>query len=283
MRPEYEFIEGQLQRSFVSKYVIRDRRPLLTQAWHFHPEIEICFTYKSHGKRYVGNNISSYMPGDLVMIGSQLPHGFTTNERSEQVVIQFNNDFLGHSFLNKPELRKVQELIQDAKRGIYFDTEKDQNLRHQIDKIMTSNGFQQLIELLALLHLLSQNLHRVPICSSSYSANLNIKQLSRIKTVFNYIEENYKDPSIDLQHAAEKINLTESAFYKFIKKHTKKKFTHIVNEYRVSHATKLLMESELTVAQIGYQCGFNNLSYFNRKFKEIMTVTPSVFRKKYNR
>jgi AraC-like DNA-binding protein len=280
MKPEFEKIEDLQTGSFIAKTVIRANRPLLSQAWHYHPEIEICLTKKSIGKRYVGNKISDYEEGDLVMIGSLLPHGFTTTHQSEQIVLQLNRDFLGVDFLRKSELRRINELIDKAKTGLEFSGDTKQAATQMITSILETEGFIKLLKLLELLNLLSNSTDYRTICSKEYSASINIDQLNRMKRVFDYIQHNFQQ-NITIVEAAELINLTESAFYKFIKKHTKKKFTQILNEYRANHASKLLIESELSIAEICYDSGYNNLSYFNRKFKEILGVKPSEFRDKY--
>lgn len=280
MKPEFEKIVDYTRSSFIAKEVIRNNRPLLTQAWHYHPEIEICYTVKSEGKRYVGNNISDYQKNDLVMIGSSLPHGFTTDVNCHQIVIQFSEDFLGNGFLEKAELQLIRQLINRSKMGLQFDEKTTKKAKKIIKSILPKQGCGKLINLLKLLNLLSKAKEYHIICTKEYSLNLNLNALSRIKTVLDFIEKNYKK-DISIREASQLINLTESAFYKFIKKHTNKKFTQIVNEFRVDHATKLLIQGEMTIAQICYDCGYNNLSYFNRKFKEIMDVKPSEFRNNY--
>lgn len=280
MKPEFEKIIDYTRSSFIAKEVIRNNRPLLTQAWHYHPEIEICFSLKSEGKRYVGNNISSYKKNDLVMLGSLLPHGFTTNQNCHQVVIQFGEDFLGNAFLQKAEIQLIRQLISRSRMGIQFNEKTTKKAKKIIKSVLNKQGCGKLISLLKLLNVLSKAKGYNIICTKEYSLNLNLNALSRIKTVLDFIENNYKK-DIKIREAAQLINLTESAFYKFIKKHTNKKFTQIVNEFRVDHATKLLIQGELTISQICYDCGYNNLSYFNRKFKEIMDVKPSEFRNNY--
>ncbi|MEL7118219.1 MAG: AraC family transcriptional regulator, partial [Bacteroidota bacterium] len=126
MKPEYEKIIEPAERSFNAKIVNRESRPLLSQAWHFHPEIEICYTMKSSGRRFVGNQISDYKENDLVMFGSNLPHGFTTDVYCSQVVIQMTYDFLGEIFLGRPELRSIKQLFEDAKQGLEFEKETKQ-------------------------------------------------------------------------------------------------------------------------------------------------------------
>jgi AraC-like DNA-binding protein len=280
VKPEFEKIIKIPQKSFIAKKVIRESRPLLTQAWHFHPEIEICFTIKSEGKRFVGNNISEYVEGDLVMIGSNIPHGFTTFNHCEQVVIQLNQNFLGKEFLKKPESKRVNDLFERSRMGLQFSGNAKLKAQKQIKSILKKEGFDKLLHLLKLLSLLSNTDDFEVICTKAYSNTLNLDQLGRIKRIFDFIENNFKK-DISITHAANLINLTESAFYKFIKRHTKKKFTQIINEYRVNHASKMLINTEFTVSEICYESGFNNLSYFNRKFKNIIGSTPSDFRIKF--
>ncbi len=280
MKPEYEKIVEPTERSFTAKIISRSSRPLLSQAWHYHPEVEICFTLESFGKRFVGNQISDYQQGDLVMFGSNLPHGFTTDIKCTQVVIQMNQSFWGTGLFDKPELRKVKSLFQHAKRGLSFGQETKHKARRVINALMKSNDLQRMIRLLELLDLLSDTNDSFPICSEEYTIDFDTTHLSRLKTVYEYILLNYQD-ELNIQTIARKINLTEAAFYKFIKKSTKKTFTEIVNEFRINLATKYLMTTDMSISEICFACGYNNNSYFNRKFKEIIGKTPGNFKKDY--
>lgn len=280
MRPEYEVIVEAPEKSFTAKVVSREKRPLLSQAWHFHPEIEICFTRKSHGKRFVGNTISQYVEQDLVLFGSNLPHGFTTDMQCEQVVIQMDPSFLGTDFFEKPELRAVKYLLKQAKQGLEFGPQSKRRIKASITNILHTKGLVQMIHLLKILDVLSQAEDARPICSREYSMELNTFQLPRIKTVYNFIIEHYQK-DVYVKEVADLLNLTEAAFYKFIKKHTKKTFTQIVNEFRIHHATKLLTNTDKTISEISFESGYNNISYFNRKFKEVMGNTPGEFRTRF--
>ncbi|MEN0046302.1 MAG: AraC family transcriptional regulator [Bacteroidota bacterium] len=280
MKPEYEIIAEPPERSFTAKIVARKSRPLLSQAWHYHPEIEICFTRESSGKRFVGNQISDYQIGDLVMFGSNLPHGFTTDIRCSQVVIQMTEDFLGMDFIQKPELRQVQSLFERAKQGLEFGAEVKKKAKKAIKKMMNAQGFAQMIHLFELLNLLATTKDVDTICSEEYSLDLNATSLSRLKIVYDYIVVNYQK-EVRIKEVAALINLTEAAFFKFIKKHTKKTYTQIINEFRINHASKLLMTTDLSIAEICFECGYNNVSYFNRKFKAVIGKTPSDFRVVY--
>ncbi|MEM6765416.1 MAG: AraC family transcriptional regulator [Bacteroidota bacterium] len=280
MKPEYELISGRPERSFTAKIVARNSRPLLSKAWHFHPEIEICFTRKSFGKRFVGNTISNYHEGDLVMLGANLPHGFLTEMESEQVVIQMIPDFLGSEFLDRPELRAVKALVSQADRGLYFHGETVRKASPVINRILNTEGLEKMVHLLRLFGLLAQTTEVIPICSKEYSLHLSHSKLERIKQVYDYIIENHHK-EIKVKEASDLIGLTEPAFFKFIKKHTKKTFVQLINEFRIHRASKLLISTDMTVAEISFECGYNNVPYFNRKFKEIMEETPIAFRSSF--
>ena len=280
MRPEYEKIHEKPGRSFTAKIVERESRPLLSQAWHYHPEIEICFTRQSNGRRFTGNQISDYQENDLMMFGSNLPHGYTTDVFSSQVVIQMNSDFLGEPFINSPELRNIKNLFNQASHGLEFYGATKKKAAKIIEKILKSEGIQQLLLLLKLLQTLAEAKNVNRICSEEYALDFNVAQLGRIKIVYDHIMDNFRK-EVRIKEISDKLNISEAAFYKFIKKHTKKTYTQIINEFRINYASKLLMNSDKTVAQICFECGYNNLSYFNRKFKEIMQETPHAFRGHY--
>ena len=280
VKPEYENIVESPERSFTAKVVNRHSRPRLSQAWHFHPEIEICYTRKSHGRRFVGNQISDYQEKDLVMFGSNLPHGFTTDVKCSQVVIQMTPDFLGQTFIDKPELHSIKYLFGYARRGLEFKHGTKKRAGKIIRRLLELEGMSQLLYLLELLHVLADSDDVVEICSEEYALDFNEAHLGRIKIVYDHIMENYRE-EVSIQEIADKLNISDAAFYKFIKKQTKKTYTQIVNEFRIHHASKLLMTTDKAVSEIGFESGYNNLSYFNRKFKEIMHKTPHGFRSHY--
>ena len=281
MKPGYEKIVEPPARSFTAKIVNRESRPLLSQAWHFHPEIEICFTRKSIGRRFVGNKISDYQENDLVMFGANLPHGFTTDMYCSQVVIQMTHDFMGQIFIDKPELVSIKKLFGRAKQGLAFKGRSKKKAIKIIDKLMEcGGGISQLLKLLELLQSLADAKDVITICSEEYAHDLNENQLGRMKIIYDHIMKNFKE-EVSIKQAADQLNISEAAFYKFIKKQTKKTYTQIINEFRIHHASKLLMTSEKTISQICFESGYNNVSYFNRKFKEILNQTPHDFKSQY--
>lgn len=280
MKPRLEFISDLANKSFNAKYINRENRTSLVDAWHFHPEIEICYTEQSRGKRFVGNHIADYLEQDLVMFGSNLPHGFTTDMSTSQVVIQMKPDFLGRDFKENPELRKLNKLIALSKNGLEFGKATKKKVVSTIKKLPEKEGMPQLIVLLQLLHILSEAKDIIEISQAGKRLDNEYMQLGRINIVYDYIKEHFKE-EVDVKKAADFINLSEAAFYKLVKRRTKRTYTEIVNEFRVNYACTILIRSNKSIAQIGFDSGYNNPSYFIRKFKEVMGVTPLSFRKNY--
>ena len=214
------------------------------------------------------------------MFGANLPHGFTTDVECDQVVIQMTPTFLGHAFLDSPELYAVKQLFGHARRGLAFQEGTKARADTIIHRLLDQEGLSQLLSLLELLQVLVEADDVVEICSEEYALDFDEAHLGRIKIVYDHIMENYQT-DVSIREIADKLSISEAAFYKFIKKQTKKTYTQIVNEFRIHHASKLLMTTDKTVSQICFESGYNNLSYFNRKFKAIMSETPIDFRSHY--
>ncbi|MEM8906855.1 MAG: AraC family transcriptional regulator [Bacteroidota bacterium] len=281
MKPEYEKIARAIDRSFSIKTVDRPKRPTLKEAWHYHPEIEICLTTKSEGRRFVGNVISEYQAGDLAMFGKNLPHGYLTEMHCYQIVLQFTPAFLGTDFQKKPEFLPLQNLFNNARRGLVFSGKTQKKASRKLGKLLTTEGLGQVIQLLDLLHLLATTEEYEAICNNAFLEDPKEEHLDRVKKVYDHIFQHYHR-NIGIREIADLLCLTETSFCKFIKRHTKKTFSQILNETRIGFACKLLINTDKTIAAISDECGFNSTSYFNRTFKKIMNVTPQRYRASYN-
>lgn len=250
---------------------------------HFHPEYEIMFVKESWGKRFVGDNISIYQPQDLILLGPNLPH-YWYNESSQKVkatVIQFPPDFLDLQMLQKPELKPIKSLMQKAMLGLTFNQEDISGLSPGINRLKQLQGFESFMELLQILHYLASCKQVETLVSPGYQANLNPSENERINRIYNYILKNYQK-DINLDEAADLAHLNKSAFCHYFKKRTRKKFSAFVNEVRVGHASRLLMETNKNISEIAFASGFKNLSNFNRRFKEINHISPMKYRGQFN-
>lgn len=248
--------------------------------WHFHPEIEIVYVNKGKGKRHIGNHISYFNNSQLVLIGSNLPHiGYidrlTTN--GSETLIQFKPDFLGDAFFNIPEMAPIIQLFERAKKGVRFNIDIKKRIGAKIEDLLDLEGASKIISFLDILKELATTDDYTILNADGFAFETLPQDNAKIDLVFKYINENFQR-HIPLEEISNIVSMTVPAFCRFFKKTTNKTFTKLVNEYRVVHATKLLLESKFSITDISYECGFNNFSHFNKLFKEFTGKPASKYR-----
>jgi AraC-like DNA-binding protein len=253
IQPTLEIVAPSFGSSFsFSKYV--ENANSKAHLWHYHPEIELVYINGGAGKRQVGSHISYYNDGDLILIGSNLPHCGFTNEQTgnkNETVIQMKPDFLGNVFFDISEMKNIRNLFDQAKAGIAFGGSILNELELSEDfKVLNAEGF---------------------------SMEMQMQDNDRINTVFNYVKDHFQE-AITLEEVAVLVRMTVPSFCRYFKKITHKTFTHFVNDYRLVHASKLLAEKPISITEICYESGFNNFSYFNKSFKEFTGKSASQYR-----
>ncbi|WP_276391668.1 AraC family transcriptional regulator [Eudoraea chungangensis] len=248
--------------------------------WHYHPEIELVYVNGGAGKRQIGSHISCYTDGDLILIGSNLPHcGFTdkfTGNKSE-IVIQMKTDFLGNSFFDIPEMKNIQTLFEIAKDGIAFHGETKKLVGNEMEKLEAQSEFGQLLSILNVLNELGKSSELTVLNAEGFTFKTDIEDNDRINIVFNYVRNQFKD-DISLADIASIAGMTVPSFCRYFKKITNKTFIQFVNEYRLVHASKLLAEKPMSITDICFESGFNNFSHFNKSFKSFTGQNPSEYR-----
>ncbi|MDO9152729.1 MAG: AraC family transcriptional regulator [Paludibacter sp.] len=258
-------------------------QPFFTSPFHLHDEFELILIVKSHGKLYLGSNVVNFSDGDVFLFAPGLPHCFFNTpgyekgaELAHAVVIQFRNNFLGNDFFYKNEISQLKKLIDKSKFGIQF-TKTKKTLQDRIQTINQKKNINRLVELLLILNELSAN-KNINLLSTEDTLNLCCLNDSMIiNNVYKYVAENFQN-KISFDVAASVANLQRSAFCRYFKRKTKKRFTEFVNETRIMHARKLLSETDKSTIEIAFECGYENTSYFNRQFKIICGITPTVFK-----
>ena len=248
--------------------------------WHFHPEIELVYVNKGKGKTHIGNHLSYFNNSQLLLIGANLPHnGFTDRltTNGSETLVQFKPEFLGDTFFETPEMKPIHILFEKAKKGIVFGVKTKQKLGIKIEKLTEKKGFKQVLILLEILHTLSKSEDYTILNADGFAFEAQPQNNNKIDEIFKYINENFNQ-HISLDEIAGLVSMTVPAFCRFFKKSTGKTFTKLVNEYRVVHATKLLSESQSSITDICFECGFNNFSHFNKLFKEFTGKSASKYR-----
>lgn len=251
-----------------------------TYYWHYHPEIELVYVNGGSGKRQIGSHISHFTNGDLILIGSNLPHcGFTdkfTGNKSE-IVIQFQPEFIESLTDNKPEMQQIRMLIERSKTGLAFTGKTKAQIGARIQKLVELEGFDRFLGLLSILNDLQLSEEYQLLNASGYSMQANLEDNERINRIFNHVKTHFQE-AIVLDDMAGMAGMTTPSFCRYFKKVSGKTFTSFVNEYRLVHASKLLSENSMSITEIAFESGFNNFSYFNKSFKKFTGKTPSEYR-----
>ncbi|MCL1668396.1 AraC family transcriptional regulator [Elizabethkingia ursingii] len=276
MKVSFERIIPSEKSSFQT---LHNNSPISEFKWeyHYHPEIELVCVISGSGTRHVGYHKSNYTNGDLVLIGSNIPHsGFGLNsvDPHEEIVLQFREEIL-HFPQQEVETRAVKDLLERSKYGILYSTATKKALLPKLKKLLESEGYKRYLLLLEILFELSMCEEYELLNKEIMPYTIISKNKTRLENIFTYVEHHY-DKEINIEDVAKLANLTLPAFCNFFKKATQITFTEFVNRYRINKAC-LLMAQDKTISECSYSCGFNNVTYFNRMFKKYTNKTPSEF------
>lgn len=276
MKAQLEDIPSKIgDASFYAKHL---RVPAFEFKWHYHPEYELTYILKGTGYRVVGNSHAHFSQGDLVLLGSNLPHTWCgkldDGAPSEALVIQFSKEII-EPFLKLNEGQSIQKLLELSNRGLCF--ESDQLLADQLYTITNTSGLERILSLLSILNQLSIGKSR-PLTTENYHGIMTKQFETRVNKVCAHLQNHFHD-QITLKQVADLVFMSESNFCKFFKKATGTTFSDYLNDLRINEACHLLLSTEDTVGKIAQDSGFESLSYFNRVFLKKKQLTPSVFRK----
>ncbi len=281
MKAQLELVQPSINESFVIRYFERDEQQDKRYPWHYHEELEIVYVKGGDGSRYVGNHLSMYKDGDLVLIGSNVPHcGFVdgTTQNDLQVVTYIKKDLFNTTFFNLPESKGIKGLINLSNKGIAITGEDKDLIGAKLIRLSQMYGFPRLMLLLEILNDIGNSQHLQILNRNYQSIKTNLVNEQRISEIYNYIQRNFAD-KITVSEVAGSVDMSDAAFCRYFKKYTGKTFTNYLNEYRIMHACRLLRENNRSITDIAYLSGFSNFSYFNRVFKKSVNQSPSQYRK----
>ncbi|AUS05481.1 AraC family transcriptional regulator [Pseudotamlana carrageenivorans] len=259
--------------------------PCFDIAWHYHPEFELIYITKSNGLRFVGDSVSPFYPGDLVLVGAYLPHLWRNDasyyeegseEHVETIITKFKKDFLGPEFFQIPEFNEINKMLGESKFGICFGKSVSEKLHDELVNLPSLTPVEQHIQLLSILQKLSRT-KDITILSSSDMRQSTTESSERIDNVLRFISDKYAT-NIGLNDVADVACMTTNSFCRFFKKTTNKSFTQFLNEVRIRNASRLLVQEDTSVSSVCYAVGYNSITNFNKQFKQIMGVTPKAFR-----
>ena len=269
-------------------YLIDRYKVSFTYPIHKHNEVELNFVQNSKGaRRVVGDSIEELGECDLALIGGGLEHvweqGDCKNSRIREITIQFSPDLLGENFLGKNQLASIRKLLDKASRGIAFDMPAIMKVYGMLDDIThTQPGFYRVLKLLSILYELSVAEGSHELSSTSFAHSRISSDSRRVQKVEEYIDNNYSS-EIRLQTLSDMVGMTPTAFSRFFKLRTGKTISDYIIDIRLGVASRKLVDSTMSVAEICYDCGFNNVSNFNRIFKRKKGCSPKLFRENYRK
>jgi AraC-like DNA-binding protein len=258
-----------------------ETKACMMMSWHYHPEIELVCIPKGKGRLSIGNKDYAYQQGAVVLLHSNIPHksfdnGFESEEY-EEVVLQILPEKLDKLLINFSEFQRISNLIKAAQQGIVLALDESIDFyQERFYSLLNATPIQRLLTFIEILDELSKTNYQILGVLSSN--NLNPFDAERISRVFEYISTQFMN-DISSQSAADLLNLTDSSFCRFFLKHTQKTFKKVLNEYRITHACKLLANTNKSMEIIAYESGYGTQSFFNRMFKIEMNMTPMIYRK----
>ncbi|PMD91418.1 AraC family transcriptional regulator [Siphonobacter sp. BAB-5405] len=282
MKPLFFRVPSVDQRSF---RIQKENGPSFYGQLHFHPEIQLTLIEKGEGTLVVGNRIDRFQPYDLLLLGSNLPHVLRStpgagNEQAVSTSVLFMSEPFEQQLLAFPEMVHLKQLLSEARHGVRLQVSADDSLVQEFEQLPEQRPFQQFLFLVRVLDQLAGNQQREILSRMAYERPSRPDDHQRLERIFSYILQHYAAP-IGLEEVAGVANLTPGAFCRFFRQHTRKTFSHLLNEVRIEHACRLLRESRESISEIAFQCGYTNLSNFNRRFKEITGMPPRDYVRTY--
>ncbi len=275
-----ETILSPSRQSFLVREFIE---PRFSYPYHYHPELEITYIAESSGTRIIGNHIGSFAPGDLCMIGENLPHGYSNPRqfrgRAVSEVLQFDRGMAQGLLDNTPELEAFSRLMDRARLGLAFDSKTGSLAGELLTKLHNAKPTQRWALFFELIHLLCSASPPRVLSSPGYAGSVDLNDTERIHSTCHYILEHFQE---DLSHKvlAKRIHVTPAHFSRIFKKATQKTYQEFLTEIRLGHACRLLMETDLPVIEVAFESGFGNLSNFNRRFRQKYAMSPREYRKR---
>ncbi|MFT7035137.1 MAG: AraC-like DNA-binding protein [Cyclobacteriaceae bacterium] len=284
MKPYFIDKSNLSNRSFSFEY---HSLPHYLKVWHYHPELELLIQKKSTGTRFIGDNISKFESGEVVLVGKNLPHMWLNDDSyfnhksslcAEAHVIHFREDFAGAGFFKIPEMSSINELLKRSAQGINFLGESKAVIHQMVESLSSASDFDKIFELAKILKMLSEETNYELLSSEGFLTDFEKSDKRQLDEVYHYVMQNFQN-EIKLKQIAEIVNMTASSFSRYFKRVNGKTFSQYVSEIRIGYACRLLIENEYQISRVCFESGFTNLSNFNRQFKSIMNYSPSEYLK----
>lgn len=270
--------------------VRRDVVKYFYNRWHYHPEIELVHIEEGSGTQFIGDNIQHFQPGDVLLVGANLPHFWRCDDKyfqdiegleAKATVVHFLAEAWGKEFWNLPENQSINNLFLRAKQGLRFVGNTQEQVIYLLRKLLQQSQDNRLLRLYQILDLLAQSEEHVQLSSSKLQFGFDEEDTDRINRIYAYSLTHFQH-KISIQEVANVANISPNSFCRYFKSRSRKTYSQFLLELRVGHACKLLIERpDFTISQICFECGFNTFSNFNKYFKLITGKNPGQFQRAY--
>jgi AraC-like DNA-binding protein len=273
-----------------SSFVVRkDVGRKMKNDWHYHVECELLFIKRSCGIWLIGDYKDTFKSGDVILLGSGIPHSFRhenkyileeESEQGEALVTLFLPEIFGERFLSLPESKEIKNLLELSKRGLKMKGTTRKNVGIIMEKILKAEKGRKLVDLLNILQLITEKKEYEILATEGYSCKTEKINNDRLNRIMEFTYYNYHK-QITIDEIASLVNMSVQSFCRFFKEKTKKTYIQFLMEVRIGQACKLLIEDDMHSAEVGYTCGYNSISHFNHQFKIIKNKSPMEFKRSY--
>ena len=271
--------------------VRHDVLPDINNRWHCHPELELIYFKKGSGTQFIGDSIKQFKAGDMVLVGSNLPHYWRfddayfhhdENIKVEMLVVHFCENFWGDQFLQLPENKLIKVLLERSKRGLQISGSTKEKLAALLAAMLNTDGADRVIMLLTALNTLATSNPVNYLTSIGFKYDHNESENDRLNNIYEYSVRNFRK-KIYLDEIAEIAGVSSNSFCRYFKSKTRKTYSQFIIEIKVGYACKLLIENKLNIKQLCYDSGFNNFSTFHKHFKQVTGKSPLMYQKEFTK
>jgi len=269
--------------------VREDRDPYINNRWHYHAEVELICFHQGSGTQFVGDDIKRFQPGDIILVGSNLPHYWRYDDAYfretgprpvHSTVIHFSEDFWGDAFLELPETKPIRDLLERARRGILVTARDEREIPARIEKIRLSDGVGRITALIECLSAFAAATTPQLLSSIGFRPDFTESENDRINAIYDYTFRHFTQ-NVYLNEVAAVAGLVPNSFCRYFKSRTGKTYTQFLTEIRVGHACKLLLDNRLSIKQLCFESGFSNFTSFHKHFRLITGKTPQNYQREH--
>ncbi len=281
MIPKFHIVPKAPDNAFSIRH---DILPQFGTVWHYHPEIELHYLIKGEGVRFIGDHIGNFHRGDMILMGSNLPHTWkrtdTTDDHVEALVLHFHPECLGPVFLSVSETQGITRLNELARNGLIIKGKSRERIRELMWEMKPETGLSKLICLLKIFRILLENQEYEVLSNQVDSTKFNKLDENRVDKIFSYTLDNFRE-KISIEDVARLTNLSVTSFCRYFKIMANKSYFDFLTEVRLNHACRLIVETDYTIQHIATDSGFENTSNFYRHFKKVKGITPKEYKARF--